>query len=93
MKKKISISLALGYALFISLFALDSIGNILGFLIHLIPTIIVILLIAISTKNSKLGGVLFTYFFNTYDNIFSLLFISLPLLVIGILLYLDEKKF
>jgi len=87
------------YLIFISLFALDSFEEnkpffqlILGFIIHLIPSLILIGILWISWKKEKLSGiifivlaVIFTFFFHTYKSLESLLIITLPLLIIGCL--------
>lgn len=87
------------YICFISLFALDAFSGevrflekIVGFIIHLIPSLVLILVLLIAWKNERMGGFLFvvlslafTLFFNTYRNWIAFLFISSPVLVIGIL--------
>ena len=56
------------FALFISIFALDAFGEgipfleaIVGFLIHLIPTYIVIAILLIAWKWELVGGILFIF--------------------------------
>jgi hypothetical protein len=91
---KIAKTLLIIYILFISLFALDvfeegfSFNALKGFIIHLIPTFIIILAGIIAWKNQKEGGmilillgIIFSIFFHV--NISSFLIISLPLIIIG----------
>ena len=94
------------FILFLGIFALDvfvpgtPVGEmIIGFLIHLVPNYILIVFLLIAWKNEKIGGILFillslafTFFFNTYREIMSLLFISLPVFVIGILFVVNSTK-
>jgi len=98
--------LSIIFILFLSLFALDVFEEGLGFwmtvlalLIHLIPSFILVIILIISWKHELVGGisfivlaVIFTFFFKTYENIFSILFISFIPLIIGILWILNWKK-
>lgn len=98
--------IAIIFILFLGLFALDvfvpgkSIGEmIIGFLIHLVPNYILIVFLLIAWKNEKIGGILFillslafTFFLNTYQEIMSFLFISLPVFAIGILFVINSTK-
>ena len=102
--------LAIIFILFISLFSLDSFSTsdpfwkeLIGFLIHLVPIYLLIGLLILSWKYKRIGGILyvvlaiiFTIFFDTYEHIFSFLFISLPVLIIGLLFiysyYCKRKK-
>jgi hypothetical protein len=89
------------YILFISLFALDSFTGgfwfgLLGFLIHLIPSFILIVFLLIAWRYKLTGGaifillsIIFTIFFRTYEDLIVFLIISLPLLIIGILFIID----
>jgi len=79
------------FLLFISLFAFDSLGNILGFLIHLIPSFIILITILIAWSHNYIGGIIFVvlgilslFFFH-----FKSLIISLPIIIIGILFLLE----
>ncbi len=93
--------LAIIYAVFISIFALDG-ESFLGVLIHLIPSFVLVGIIILAWKKELYGGIvfvifsiIFTIFFNTYREIISFLLISLPLLIIGglfILNYFLRKK-
>jgi len=96
--------LAIIYILFISIFALDEFGQgvefwkaTLGFAMHLIPSLLLVLFLIISWRWAKIGAVLFlvasiavTIVFQTYRNITSFVFISISLFVIGILFFLDD---
>ena len=101
MKKYIWIPriLTIAFIIFISLFALDSFGTsdpwymeVLGFLIHLIPTYILLAILIVFWKKPVYSGVsyiilaiFFTIFFNTYRNIYSFILISILPAFIGIL--------
>ena len=101
MKKYIWIPriLTIAFIIFISLFALDSFGTsdpwymeVLGFLIHLIPTYILLAILIVFWKKPIYSGVsyiilaiFFTIFFNTYRNIYSFILISILPAFIGIL--------
>jgi hypothetical protein len=94
--------LAILFALFISLFALDAFAvekpfleQLGGFLIHLIPTALVVAAAVIAWKRGVIGGVLFiligaAYVFQTlYDGwVLALTFGGLPILT-GILFILE----
>lgn len=103
-KKKINIFkfvtriLAIIYILFITIFAFDS-QNFIGFLIHLIPTLIFLICFVVSVFKSKIGGILFVLagigtiiFFNTYAEITSFILISIAPIIIGLMFYLSKKK-
>ena len=91
--------LAILFALFITLFALDVFyetftfwQTIVSLLIHLIPTAILLLILFIAWKWEYVGGILyillgigFTLFFETYKNIVTFSIISLPVIAIGLL--------
>jgi len=91
--------LGIAYILFISMFALDAFGGdasllekIGGFIIHLIPSFVSLIALAVSWKKPIAGGVLFvilsvvfTLYFRTYKSLPSFLAISIPLAVIGLL--------
>jgi len=104
MKRIIKIILII-YILFISVFALDVFEEnkplntiIIGFLIHLIPSFIIITLGIIASKNERIGGILFivlgiifSIFFKS-NSLLSFLLIPFPLFLIGSLLLLSSKK-
>ncbi len=85
------------FTMFLSIFAFDVfegeaplIEKVGGFLIHLIPSYLLIAILIISWKKPMVGGfvfillsIIFTVFFKTYANIFSFLLVSLPAAVIG----------
>ena len=94
--------LAILYILFISMFVFDSFSPdiplwqvLISFLIHLIPSFILIFATVTAWKNEFLGGVLFlvigvvfTLLFNTYEDIFSFVLLSGPNYFIGTLFLL-----
>lgn len=98
--------LAILFILFISLFALDSfpgeapfLQEFVGFLIHLIPSFVMIVLLVISWNRPLVGGwlfallgVLFTVFFKTYRSILGFAILSLPLAVISALFFASDFK-
>ena len=93
-------TLSILFLIFISLFAFDEPILSLGFLMHLIPSFIFLIIILISWKKELFGGILFiilgiifTLFFKTYQIWQSLVFISLPVLIIGILFLINSKKY
>jgi len=97
--------LAILYAIFISLFALDMIQEnvpitriIAGLAIHLIPTFVSIVATIIAWKKQLLGGIVFLvlailtiFFFNTAQHVASFVIVTMPLFVIGGLFLLDHK--
>jgi hypothetical protein len=98
MNKKIPLILAALYILFISLFAFDTPILSYAFLIHLIPSFVLILFTLIASKMPKLGGILFilsfvifTLTFHTYKSLLNFSVISLPLFIIGILFLQGPK--
>ncbi|MFH0962095.1 MAG: hypothetical protein V1820_05425 [archaeon] len=89
--------LAVAFALFIELFAFDS-ESLLGFLMHSLPSIIVLAVAFFSWKKPSLGawgflllGTAFTTFFRTWTSPFSLLLISGPLFLTSVL-YFSETR-
>lgn len=103
---KIANILIIVYILFISMFAFDIFGEawpwwqiLVGLLIHLIPSFVLIGILILANKKPLWGGIFFiimsicfTIFFNTYRMWQSLVFLSLPLLIIGGLFVLGRKK-
>lgn len=91
------------FALFISLFALDVFSEgepvfkaVMGFLIHLIPTYLIIIALIIAWKWERSGGIIFIGLGFAYivmawgrENIYAFLFISGPLIIVGILFLLN----
>lgn len=98
--------LAIAYILFISIFALDAFSEeytllemIVGFLVHLLPSFILVIITLIAWKKEFTGGILFiisgvgfTLFFNTYRELISFVLISIPLIVIGLLFIISGKS-
>ncbi len=98
-------TLCIAFALFISLFALDAFGEgqgfwdtILALLMHLIPTFVILLLLAVSWRREWIAGVLFLVLAVLYVSwawnkpfgvLSTLLLISGPLVVIGVLFLLN----
>ncbi len=102
-------TLTIVFIVFLSLFSLDVFtdeGALLpmigGFLIHNIPSFLLIIVLIISWKRPFISGMAFalfgllsTIFFHTIRNLFSFLFISLLSVIIGglyLLCYLTPKK-
>jgi len=85
------------YIAFISLFSLDTpLG--LGFLIHLLPTIILVTILIATWKFPKIAGILFILaglgtilVFNTYRDLFVLFAISIIPVLVGILFLLSKN--
>jgi hypothetical protein len=98
--------IALLFIFFISLFALDVFGNgdstgevLLGLIVHLIPSIVLVVLLVVSWKCEKIGGalfiivgIIFTIFFNTYKDVITFMLISGPAFIIGILFLISAVK-
>jgi hypothetical protein len=83
-------SLAILLIAFISVFALDVIGEprwFIAMLIHLIPSYILSAVTAVAWKNEMAGGVLFSVFgiFILFFTRFEAVIIAVPALVIGVL--------
>jgi hypothetical protein len=96
--KWIPIILGILYIIFISLFAFDTEIISWGFLIHLIPSLILIGILILSIKKPLVGGIafivvglIFTIFFRAYREIYSFLAIIFPLIVIGVLFILTKE--
>ena len=97
--------LAILFAAFISIFALDVFGEykfplvLVALFMHLIPTFIIIILLLIAWKWEKVGGIifiilglLFTLLFRTYEHPLSFLIISGPVFLIGFLFLMSKLK-
>jgi hypothetical protein len=102
-------TLTIVFIVFLSVFSLDVFSDegllipmIGGFLIHNIPSFLLIIILIISWKRPFISGVAFVLFgllsiifFRTTKNLFSFLFISLLSVIIGglyLLCYLTPKK-
>ncbi len=97
--------LTIAFILFISLFALDSFGGdvpvlhqIIGFIIHLIPSFVLVAILILAWKKPQIGGIIFlgigcafTIFFNTYEHLLNFLLISCPVFIIGILFLITQN--
>jgi len=96
--------LAILYIMLISMFALDSFtgeadvkGQIIAFLLHLIPSFLTVLSLLVAWQYRIVGGILFlvlglafTIYFGTWHSAFTFLIVSLPLLVTGILFMVSK---
>jgi len=79
------------FIMFISMFSLDA-GSFLGWIMHMIPSFVLIIILIIAWKWEKIGGTIFilisivmTLFFRTYNDILSLMTISGIPFLIGLL--------
>jgi len=89
--------LAILFILFVSLFALDVFGmgksfwdTFVGILIHLIPSFLLIIALAIAWRHEMIGGLIFlllgaAYVFMIWDNLVFGLPIAAPLFLLGLL--------
>jgi hypothetical protein len=91
--------LAMIFIVFLSFFALDAfsgdasfIKKLGGFFVHLIPAFILVLTLLISWKKPLIGGsifilvsIAFAFFFRTYRSVPTLLGITFPVALVGIL--------
>lgn len=82
---------------FLSLFSLDVFSEdwsiqekIVGFFMHNLPALILLLLLIVSWKREKIGGIIFLimgicffFAFDAYESIPAFFFVSFPLLLIG----------
>ncbi len=91
--------LSWGYVLFIGLFGFDEKVLSLGFLVHQIPFLILVIISIISLKYRKIGGILyiimfavFTVVFKTYRELGVFMLISLPLLILGLIFVLKKTR-
>ncbi len=97
--------LAFLYAGFLAIFALDAFSGdislskqILGFLIHLVPALSVLLFLAVAWKYRLAGGLgflvlgmIFTVYFGTYRLTANFVMISLPLFLTGVLFMVSHR--
>lgn len=91
------------FALFLSLFAFDVFGEgvsfgeaLPGFLVHLTPTYLVLIAVAVGWRRPLLGGVLFIALVLLYvvvfrGELYGYVFIGGPLLLIALLFLLDWR--
>lgn len=97
--------LSILFTAFISLFALDVFSEGYGFpeiivalFMHLVPTFVLVVVIVTAWKNELFGGILFltmgtifTFGFDTYEELINFLLLSVPLLVAGSLHLINWK--
>ncbi|NOU19765.1 MAG: hypothetical protein HOO91_19580 [Bacteroidales bacterium] len=95
--------IAISIAIFLSVFAFDVFSmpapfgkKMIGFTIHTIPSISILIIAIITWKKSFWGSFLFTllfiaitFYFKTYNNATSFLILSIPLLFIALLYTLE----
>ncbi len=91
--------LAISFAVFLAIFSLDVFGEgygfwgtVTAFIVHNIPSILIIAALIIAWRYERIGGAIFivlgiiaTAFFHTTGSIVSFVAVSLPLFVIGVL--------
>jgi len=89
--------LGLLFAAFLALFALDS-RNVLELLIHLIPSMVIVLGVFVGWRWPPIGGILFlglalaaTVFFKTYRHALTLLLVTGPFVAVGTLFLLHWR--
>ncbi len=92
-------------ACFLALFALDIFGEGLGFwevlaglFMHLIPSFVLAIMAFFSWNNPKAGafgylavGLIFTFYFTTYDSLSSFATVSLPIFLISALFFVAKE--
>ncbi|MGC9968199.1 MAG: hypothetical protein ABSC29_00485 [Minisyncoccia bacterium] len=97
-------TLAILFALFLAIFSLDVFGEgygfwgtVAAFIIHNIPSLLIIGATAVAWRHKKTGGVIFialgiaaTFFYHTAGAIASFAAISLPFFVIGVLFLVEQ---
>lgn len=91
--RRVAYILSIIYVIFLSIFAFDEIGNsFIGFLIHLIPSFLILITILITKRYQLIGGIMFgllalatIIFFKTYQDIIVFILVSLPLLIVSLL--------
>ncbi len=89
--------LAILFIAFITLFAFDA-SSFVGFLIHLLPTLIFSGCLVIAWFKPKIGGILFAFagagtiiVFNTYRELVPFLAVSVIPIIIGVLFFTSPK--
>ena len=85
------------FAAFLAMLAMDA-GSIIGLLIHLTPSLVVLVCVLVGWRRPLLGGILFlglaivaTGFFRTYRDIVNFLMITGPFVLVGVLFLLHWK--
>jgi len=95
--------LSIVYLVFISIFALDAFGEglkwwemLVGFVMHMIPTFIGVIILMFAWKKELVGVILFAilglltiFAFDTHEDLIVFLLISLPLFVVAGCFYLS----
>jgi hypothetical protein len=96
--------LAIAFILFISMFALDIFGQgynfwqtVVGLFMHLIPSFILILTVAISWRRPKIGGIIFlllalVYVLTMRRGLLIELPIAGPAIIIALLFFIQPKQ-
>jgi len=93
------------FIVFLSLFSLDAFSEpapwyaiLAGFLIHLIPALVLLIILLYAWRSEFIGGIIFlllsivfTFFFGTYKSSGSFILITMPVILTGILFILHEK--
>ena len=85
------------FAAFLAILAMDA-GSFLGLLIHLIPSLVVLVCVLVGWWRPLLGGILLlglaivaTGFFRTYRHIANFLIITGPFVLVGVLFLLHWR--
>lgn len=98
--------LAIGFAAFLALFALDVFGEyetvgetLIALFMHLIPVLLLLVATALAWRWPLVGGALFLilgiasiFFFGTYRHIVTFALVSLPVLVLSLLFLWDGLR-
>ncbi|MCK5107481.1 MAG: hypothetical protein KAQ83_02030 [Nanoarchaeota archaeon] len=86
----------IAYIVFMSLFSLDA-ESFLGWIMHMIPSFVLIGVLIISWKKQLIGtvafgvlGIIFTIFFKAYKEIISFLILIVPLFMVSALFYFSK---
>lgn len=101
-KKRLNLAakiVAIFYIVLITMFAFDAPILSLGFLIHIIPTLIFVGCLVFAWFKPKIGGILFVIagvwtaiFFNTYREFVPFVAVSLVPIIVGVLFIFSHKK-
>ena len=95
--KNIPRILTIIFILLLSILAFDA-ENIIGWLIHMIPSFVLIGILIFAWKKPLIGsiaflvmGIIFTIFFKTYEDYITFAIVSLPLFIIAGLFFCVKK--
>lgn len=95
--KWLPIFLGILFAAFLAMLAMDA-GSFIELLIHLIPSLVVLVCVLVGWRLPLLGGMLLlglaivaTFFFHTYRDLAGLLIITGPFVLVGVLFLLHWK--